>query len=167
MRGSRCRLLAFILWYVLMTDECMFTLESAAFCCEVSSSASGRHREHVNNSVLCSVAAGLLMTKRSNLLGTMLWRRMRGEKVTVCVATGGTVSKMRAEWLCVLSGEGPALSRSDYYHYFNVPCHLSGNAVCIHAGVWHIFSVCYMVGEERLRVYRLLRLQRRLLPVLL
>lgn len=61
---------------------------------------------------------------------------------------------IRAEWLCVLSGKGPALSWSEYYHYFNIPCHLSGNVICIPAGVWHIFSAYYIVGEERLCVYR-------------
>lgn len=93
---------------VRMTVWCTFTAESAAFCCELSSSASVRHKEHVNNSVLCSVAASLLMTKRSNLLGMMLWCRMRREEVSLCCNKLDGL-QIRAEWLCVFSGR-------DFYH---------------------------------------------------
>lgn len=57
-------------------------------CWIVLLSASVRHRQHVNNSVLCSVAVSWVMTKRSNLPDTTLWCSARREKVTVCVATG-------------------------------------------------------------------------------
>lgn len=55
--------------------------------------------------------------------------------------------------MCGLSRKA-CLSCSDYYDYFNIPPHPSGNVTCIHAGVWHIFSAHYSVGEERPRVYR-------------
>lgn len=143
-----------LLWYVLMTLLCVFTAKSAAFCCELSSSASGRHRERVNNSVLRSAAASLLMTKKSNLPGddALMQDASWGSRSLCRNKLDGF--KTRAEWLCALSGRSPVLSWRDYYPHFNIPRHLLGNVICIHAGIWHILSACCVAGEERLRVYR-------------
>lgn len=69
----------------------------------------------------------------------MLWCRVRREEVAACVATSWMVSKPGPND-CVFSREkSPVLSGRDHYPHFNIPCHLLGNVICIHAGIWHIF----------------------------